>query len=80
MAHFLEAHQGCKHNEKFNDLREKTGSSYRTEGYNGAQRPVKGSKDTSPVLSASCSESSVNRVDMSLRKPEAEEIKERKRG
>lgn len=41
-------------------LKEKTGNSYKTEGHNGAQRPVKGSKDTSPALSASCSESNVN--------------------
>lgn len=62
-------------------LREKTGSSYRTEGHNGAQRPAKGSKDTSPALSAWCSESNVNsRADMSLRKPEAGEGKNGREG
>lgn len=71
MVHFLVAHQGWKLNEKFSDLREKTGSSYRTEGHNAAQRPVKGSEDTPPALSASCLESNVNsRADMSFRKPE----------
>lgn len=71
MVHFLVAHQGWKLNEKFSDLREKTGSSYRTEGHNAAQRPVKGSEDTPPALSASCLESNVNsRADRNFRKPE----------